>query len=78
MSDYIKREDAENAIIGCCEESALWKLRHLSSADVVEVGRPYKRDDRYYLEVTKGDYGNEWWTIQRKEQEHEQGDKSNL
>ena len=37
MSEYIKREDAENAIISRCDESALWKLRYLPAADVVEV-----------------------------------------
>ena len=39
MSDYIKKEDAENIMLGSCDESALWKLRHLPSADVVEVRR---------------------------------------
>lgn len=38
MSDYIKREDVENIMLGSCDESALWKLRQLPSADVVEVG----------------------------------------
>ena len=38
MSDYIKREDAENIMLGSCDESALWKLRRLPPADVVEVG----------------------------------------
>lgn len=37
MSDYIKKEDVENIMLGSCDESALWKLRHLPSADVVEV-----------------------------------------
>ena len=37
MSDYIKREDAENIMLGSCDESALWKLRYLPSADVEPV-----------------------------------------
>lgn len=41
MSDYIKREDAENIMLGSCDESALWKLRYLPSADVVEVRHGY-------------------------------------
>lgn len=49
MSDYIKREDAENIMLGSCDESALWKLRRLPRADVVEVrhGRWEKKDDPY-------------------------------
>lgn len=39
MSDYIKRGDAENIMLGSCDESALWKLRYLLPADVVEVIR---------------------------------------
>lgn len=39
MNGYIKKEDVENAIIGRCEESALYRLRNLPSADVVEVVR---------------------------------------
>ena len=39
MSDYIKRDDAENIMLGSCDESALWKLRRLPPADVVEVVR---------------------------------------
>lgn len=39
MNEYIKREDAENIMLGSCDESALWKLRRLPSADVVEVVR---------------------------------------
>ena len=37
--EYIKREDAENIMLGSCDESALWKLRYLPSADVIEVVR---------------------------------------
>lgn len=37
--EYIKKEDAENIMLGSCDESALWKLRYLPSADVVEVVR---------------------------------------
>lgn len=39
MNEYIKREDAENIMLGSCDESALWKLRYLPSADVIEVVR---------------------------------------
>lgn len=48
MSDYIKREDAENIMLGSCDESALWKLRYLPSADVVEVRHGHwKCDDGF-------------------------------
>ena len=39
VNEYIKKEDAENIMLGSWGESALWKLRHLPSADVVEVVR---------------------------------------
>ena len=37
MSEYIKKEDVENIMLCSWGESALWKLRYLPAADVVEV-----------------------------------------
>ncbi len=37
MSEYIKKEDVENIMLGSWGESALWKIRYLPAADVVEV-----------------------------------------
>ena len=81
MSDYIKREDAENAILGRCDESALWAIRRLPSADVVEVVRcndcKYEKlccrniiddPDGVPVQVDYCSHG------ERKEQEHEHTD----
>lgn len=37
VSEYIKKEDVENIMLSSWGESALWKLRYLPPADVVEV-----------------------------------------
>lgn len=37
MNEYIKKEDVENIMLSSWGESALWKIRYLPPADVVEV-----------------------------------------
>ena len=39
MNEYIKKEDVENIMLSSWGESALWKIRYLPAADVVEVVR---------------------------------------
>ena len=72
MSDYIKREDA-------IKEANTWsmfgndnlesRLKRLPSADVVEVGKAYPREEleKYGLSEWKDKDGQRWLMIERKE-----------
>lgn len=53
MNDYIKRDDAENIMLGSCDESALWKLRYLPSADVVEVRHGHWKQDGHHVRCSE-------------------------
>ena len=78
MSDYIKREDALKAIRDVMEQAkhlrppiydAIDNVKAILSVDVIEIGKPYKRDKNHvlYFEITQDDYGDEWWTIRRQD-----------
>lgn len=71
MSEYIKKEDAENIMLGSCDESALWKVRHLPSADVIEVGKPYPSAEleKYGLTEWKDKDGHKWVMVERRNNE---------
>ena len=86
MSDYIKREDAitklEEWAVNIInpkfivKEDAICALKNIPSADVVEVGKAYPREEfeKYGLSEWKGKHGQRWVMIERKqreEQEHE-------
>lgn len=57
MSEYIKREDVENIMLSSWGESALWKIRYLPPADVVEIVRcrdcKWWRDDSRMIDLPK-------------------------
>ena len=54
MNEYIKKKDAENIMLGSCDESALWKVRHLPTADAVEVVRC--KNCKWYMPISEN-YG---------------------
>ena len=77
-NDCIKREDAINTVSSLVrdEESfvreyAIDRIKRIPTVDVIEIGKPYKRDKDHvlYFEITQDDYGEEWWTIRRQDNE---------
>lgn len=64
MSDYIKREDVLQAIAGLLNVT-----EQIDSADVVEVGKAYPREEfeKYGLSEWKDKDGQRWVMIERIE-----------
>ena len=80
MSDYIKREDAEKAILDCpvCGmldlinlQTAITNIDTIPSADVVEVGKAYPRGlfEKYGLTEWKDKDGQRWVMVERQDDE---------
>lgn len=63
MTDYIKREDVLQAIAGLLNVT-----EQIDSADVVEVGKAYPREEleKYGLSEWKDKDGQRWMMIERK------------
>ena len=76
MSDYIKREDAINLIADieteddcpCGRGYAEFIFHRIPTADVVEVGKPYKREEmnKYRLVEWKDKEGQRWVMIEHE------------
>ncbi len=80
MSNYIKREDAEKAILDCPVsemldlinlQTAITNIDTIPSADVVEIGKAYPRGffEEYGLTEWKDKDGRRWAMIERRNNE---------
>ena len=73
MSDYIKREGAIGAILDKYVDYAgiTDAIKAVPSADVIEVGKPYPREEleKYGLTEWKDKHGQRWVMVERREHE---------